>query len=274
VLTVLLLATLFTLLTSAGDQASSTALSADYGVGPQDVLNIVVFGEAELTKTVTLDAEGTFDYPYIGRVKALGLTARRVGEDLALRLKEFWVNPQVSVEVMKFRSQKVIVMGFVHAPGQYPLTGTMSVLEVLAAAGSPTPAAASYVSILRPAGHVPRLPQAEPGGGSSLRLTMKELQSGHAPAGFSLQDGDTITVPKADTATVIGYVNTTGAVILESGMTVMQVIGLAGGVTEKGAINRVRIHRLVDGKVQEVRGVKLSDVVQPGDTIEVPQRYF
>lgn len=268
----LLIAALAAVLTS-GFQVPA-APPADYVVGPQDVLTVGVFGEADLTKTVTLDADGTFDYPFVGRVKAGGLTARRIGEELTARLKQYFVNPQVSVEVVKFRSQRVIVLGYVHAPGQYPLTGNMSVLEVLAAAGSPTSAAASYVTIRRPAGHSPPLPQQEAGGGSTLRLTMKELQSGQLPAGFALRDGDTINVPKADTVTVIGHVKTTGPVILDGDMTVMQVIGLAGGVTEKGALNRVRIHRTIDGRMREVKDVKLSDLVRPGDTIEVPQRYF
>jgi polysaccharide export outer membrane protein len=269
----LLIVTLITVLSYGGAQVAPTP-AGDYIVGPQDVLNIVVFGEAELTKTVALDADGTFDYPFIGRVKAGGLTARLIGEEIASRLKQFWVNPQVSVEVVKFRSQKVIVMGFVHSPGQYALTGNMSVLEVLAAAGSPTSAAAAHVTIQRTAGQQPRLPLDEPGGGSSLRLTLRELQGGQLPPGFTLRDGDTIIVPKAETVTVIGHVKTTGPVILDGEMTVMQVIGLAGGVTEKGALNRVKIHRMVDGKMQELKGVKLSDRVQAGDTIEVPQRFF
>ena len=115
----LLLATLFTLLTYGGAQGSPVAPPADYVVGPQDVLNIAVFGEGDLTKTVTLDADGTFDYPFIGRVKASGLTARRTSEEISSRLKKYFVNPQVSVEVVKFRSQSVFVFGQVHAPGQY-----------------------------------------------------------------------------------------------------------------------------------------------------------
>ena len=87
-----------------------------------------MFGEEDLTKTVSLDADGTFDFPYIGRVKAGGLTARAIGEEIARRLKNFYVNPQVSVEVAKFRSQNIFVFGQVHAPGQYPLSGNMSVL--------------------------------------------------------------------------------------------------------------------------------------------------
>src|SRR5688572_31800543 len=138
-----LITTLLMVLSSAAPQATAPA---EYVAGPQDVLNIVVFGEEDLTKTVALDADGTFDYPYIGRVKAGGLTARRIAEEIARRLREtYYVNPQVSVEVAKYRSQNVIVLGHVHAPGRYPLAGSMSVLEVLAAAGSPTSAAASYV---------------------------------------------------------------------------------------------------------------------------------
>jgi polysaccharide biosynthesis/export protein len=241
----MLVALLVTFLSLA--QAQGTA-PADYVVGPQDVLNISVFGEADLTRPVTVDGDGTFDFPHVGRVRAGSLTARAVADELTRLLKEFYVNPQVTVEVAKFRSQNVIVMGNVHAPGQYPLTGNMSVLGVL-------PPGSSF-------------------GSTSLRLSMRELQRGQLPSGFALRDGDTIFVPKAETVTVIGHVKTTGPIILEGSMTVYDVIARAGGVTDKGALNRVRVQRLIDGEVQTVKGMKLSDVVKPGDTIEVPQRYF
>src|SRR5687768_844712 len=119
-------ALLLTLLASAApQQATPPVAPADYLVGPQDVLTIVVFGEADLSKTVTVDSEGTFDYPYLGRVKAGGVTARAIAEELTKKLKAYYVNPQVSVEVAKFRSQNVIVMGYVNAPGQYALSGRM-----------------------------------------------------------------------------------------------------------------------------------------------------
>jgi polysaccharide export outer membrane protein len=271
-----LLTTLLLLLSQPVPQAPVPARStapAEYVAGPQDVLNIVVFGEDDLTKTVSLDADGSFDYPYIGRVKAGGLTARAIGEEITRRLKNFYVNPQVSVEVAKFRSQNIFVFGQVHAPGQYPLSGNMSVLQALAAAGSPTPAAASYVVISRPAGSEPRLPREEPGG-TSLRVTLREIQNGQFPAGFALRDGDTVTIPKADTIYVTGQVKIPGSYVIDGDLTVMQAIAMAGGATDKGAPNRVRIFRTVDGKQQEVKGVKLSDLVKPGDTIDVPQRYF
>jgi len=267
----LLITTLFALLSFSGPQ---TAAPAEYVVGPQDVLNIVVFGEDDLKKTIALDADGTFDFPYVGRIKAGGLTARAIGEEIAGRLKKFYVNPQVSVEVAKFRSQNIFVFGQVNAPGQYPLSGNMSILQALAVAGSPTAAAAPYVVVSRPAGSEPALSRKEAGGGTSLRITMKELQSGQSPAGFALRDGDTVTIPKAETIFVTGHVKISGSYVIEGDLTVMQAIAMAGGVSEKGAPNRVRIFRTVDGKQQEVKGVKLSDLVRAGDTIDVPQRYF
>ena len=120
----------------------------------------------------------------------------------------------------------------------------------------------------------PALPRTEPGGGTSLRITLKELQSGQGPAGFSLRDGDTVTIPKAETIFVTGHVKVPGSYVIEGDLTVMQAIAMAGGATENGAANRVRIFRTVDGKQQEVKGVKLADLVRAGDTIDVPQRYF
>jgi len=267
----LLITTLLALLWSGGPQ---TAAPAEYVVGPQDVLSIVVFGEEDLKKTIALDADGTFDFPYVGRIKAGGLTARAIGEDIGGKLKKFYVNPQVAVEVVKFRSQNIFVFGQVNAPGQYPLSGNMSVLQALAAAGSPTAAAAPYVVVSRPAGSKPGLPKKEEGGGTSQRITLKELQSGQGPAGFSLRDGDTVTIPKAETIFVTGHVKLPGSYVIEGDLTVMQAIAMAGGASEKGAPNRVRIFRTVDGKQQEMKGVKLGDPVRAGDTIDVPQRYF
>lgn len=268
----MLITTLYVLLAVGGVQPS--AAPAEYFVGPHDVLSIVVFGEEDLKKIVALDADGSFDFPYAGRIKAAGLTARAIGEEVAKKLKNFYVNPQVSVEIAKFRSQNVFVFGQVHAPGQYALTGNMSVLEAIAAAGSPTTSAASYVVVSRPAGSEPRLPNEEPGGGSSLRVTMKALQSGQVPLGFKLRDGDTVTIPKAESIFVTGQVKMPGPYVIDGELTVMQALAMAGGATDKGAPNRVRIFRTVDGQQREIRSVKLSDLVKPGDTIDVPQRYF
>jgi polysaccharide export outer membrane protein len=248
----------------------------DYVVGAQDELNISMLGEADLTRTVAVDADGTFDYPYVGRVKAAGSTLRAIKAIIEKKLVQggYFVAPQVTVEVAKYRSQNVFVLGEVRVPGQYALTGNMSVLQVLAAAGSPTSAAAGHIVITRPAGVEPSLPQAEVAGGSSLKVSMNELQNGQLPEGFSLRDGDSINVPRAESVYVTGYVKAPGPYVVEGSLTVMQVIAMAGGPTERGASGRVKIFRRVGDKVEEVKNVKLSDLVKPGDTVHVPQRYF
>jgi polysaccharide export outer membrane protein len=258
------------------DARSQEQAPPDYVVGAQDVLSISVLGESDLTRTVGVDADGTVDYPYVGRVKAGGLTLRVIKAAIEKQLVQggYFVAPQVSVEVAKYRSQNVFVLGEVRVPGQYALTGSMSVLQVLAAAGSPTSAAAGYIVITRPAGVQPALPQPETAGGSSLRVSMNALQNGQLPEGFALRDGDSINVPRAESVYVTGYVKAPGPYVIDGSLTVLQVISMAGGPTERGATGRVKIFRRVGDKVQEVKNVNLSDIVKPGDTIQVPQRYF
>jgi polysaccharide export outer membrane protein len=248
----------------------------DYVVGFLDVLSVSVLGETDLARTIAVDADGTFDFPYVGRVKAAGLTLRTIKTLIEKKLIDggYFVLPQVSVEVAKYRSQNVYVLGEVRVPGQYALTGTMTVLQVLAAAGSPTQAAAGHVVITRPAGAGAQLPESEPGGGSSLHISMKELQSGQIPEGFLLRDGDSINVPRAESVYVTGFVKAPGPYVVEGSLTVMQAIAMAGGPTERGATGRVKIFRRIGDGVEELKNVKLSDLVKPGDTIQVPQRYF
>ena len=261
---------------AAIDAQTQAQAQPDYVVGAHDVLSISMLGEADLTRTVAVDADGTFDYPYVGRVKAGGLTLRSIKTVIEKQLVQggYFVAPQVTVEVAKYRSQNVFVLGEVRVPGQYALTGNMSILQVLAAAGSPTSTAAGYVVITRPVGVEPALPEPETAGGSSLRVSMNELQNGQLPEGFSLKDGDSINVPRAESVYVTGYVKAPGPYVIEGSLTVMQVIAMAGGPTERGATGRVKIFRRVGDKLEEVKNVRLSDMVKPGDTVHVPQRYF
>jgi polysaccharide export outer membrane protein len=258
------------------DASRTVQSQPDYVVGFHDVLSITLLGEVDLARVVTVDADGTFDYPYVGRVKAAGLTLRSMESLIEKKLVDggYYVSPQITIEVTKYRSQNVYVLGEVRVPGQYALAGNMTILQVLAAAGSPTSAAAGYVIVTRPSGVEPLLPQTEPGGGSSLRVSIPELQSGKLPGGFLLKDGDSINVPRAESVYVMGQVKAPGPYVIDGSLTVMQAIAMAGGPTDRGAIGRVKITRRVGDRVEEVKNVKLSDIVKPGDTITVPQRYF
>ena len=86
-----------------------------------------------------------------------------------------------------------------------------------------------------------------------------------------LAEGDTVFVPKAQKFFVTGHVKSPGAYTFERDLTVLQALSIAGGVTEKGSSRRLKVVRMVGGKKVE-RGISLSDVIQPNDTIVVAQR--
>jgi polysaccharide export outer membrane protein len=89
-----------------------------------------------------------------------------------------------------------------------------------------------------------------------------------------LHDGDTIFVPRAESIYVFGQVKTPGAyALVQRDTSLLQALSLAGGVTENGAMNRIKIIRIVNGEKKELK-VKLTDVVRAGDTIVVPERFF
>lgn len=249
--------------------------SVEYLVGPQDRLSIAVVDEPTLTRIVTVGSDGTFDYPYIGLVKAAGVTLRGIQQDITTRLKEKYLrNPQVSIEVETYRSQVIYVWGQVRQPGAVTLTGNTNLTDALARAGSPTPDAGSYIEINRkpiqvPAGADPAaIPKPAP-----ERVSMADLQSGRAQ-NVILSDGDTVFVPKAEMFFVTGYVKNGGPFLHDATMTVSRAISMAGGVTEKGSRNRIRITRLVSGKQVVIKDVKLEDPVLPGDSIEVLPRLW
>jgi polysaccharide export outer membrane protein len=106
-----------------------------------------------------------------------------------------------------------------------------------------------------------------------IRISRKDLELG-VVRDFLLRDGDTLVVPKAQVFFVTGYVKAPGQFVMEDeNLTVLQAISMAGGPTERAATNRARVQRVVDGKRVEMR-VKMSDLVQPNDTIVVPQRFL
>ena len=249
----------------------------NYIVGPQDVLAITLYDQQDLSGKYTVEADGTFTFPLIGRVKAGGLSLRDVEQALRLALADgFFRNPQLSVAVEQYRSQRVFVMGEVRNPGPYPLVSDMTLIEALARAGSTTEHAAGEALIVRSPAALPTsgpvLP-AQDGGAEVLRVDIKALQSGQLSANARLRDGDTIFVPRAELVYVFGQVNRPGSYALQRGTTVLQALSLAGGVTDRGTTGRIRIARVVDGKKTEVR-VKVEDLVLPGDTIIVPERFF
>ena len=255
----------------------SQPLVTDYVVGPQDVLTITSYDQADLSGKFTLEADGSFTYPLIGRVKAGGLTLRALEDALKKRLKDegFFRNPQITVSVETYKSQKVFVVGEVRTPGTYPLSGDMSLVEAIARAGSTLPSASGEAIVVHPAHGAsgPTLPNQD-AAAKNERVDLRAMQNGVFTNNIVLRDGDTIFVPRAESVYVFGQVKNPGAYPLQQKDTsVLQALSLAGGITDRGATTRIRIVRLVGGEKKELK-VNLSDVVLPGDTVIVAERIF
>jgi polysaccharide export outer membrane protein len=132
------------------------------------------------------------------------------------------------------------------------------------APGTPTPTPAPTP--------IPGLPFAVPGA-EVFHISLLELQSGNPEKNLALKAGDTVYFPKAAQVYVMGSVARPGPYRYEEGMTVLQVLTLAGGATERGASGRTKVIRIVGGKKVEKK-VKPTDPVSPEDTLIVPERFF
>jgi polysaccharide export outer membrane protein len=147
----------------------------------------------------------------------------------------------------------------------------MTILDAVVEAGSVTAAAGSLIQLVRP--------RRDDGGdtGNShaeiVTVDFAELRGGQSAGNHLLRDGDTVVVLPARPIFVTGHVRSPGAYAAQPGMTVLQAVSLAGGFAERGSNRRLKILRVVDGHKKEI-DVKLTDVVEAGDTIIVPKRFF
>ena len=252
------------------------AQQPDYVLGPQDVFTITIWGPGGLSDRFTVEVDGTFIFPMLGRLKAGGLTARQLQDELTRKLRDGYFNdPRITVVVDEFKSQHIFIVGEVKNPGTYSLTRPMTIVEALALAGSTT-ANAGNVAVVRRRidGEASKAPVSQSGSDvKEIRVDLTALQEGTLANNPVLQDGDTVSVPRIQPIYVFGHVGRPGEYTIGKDATVRQVLSLAGGVSQRGAAGRVKIIRTVEGNEQEIK-VELDDRVRPGDTIVVPERFF
>jgi polysaccharide export outer membrane protein len=192
--------------------------------------------------------------------------------------KGYLKNPQVGVSVEEFRSQQVFIVGEVRQPGILQFTGSMTMIEALARAGATTDRAGIEAVIVRtPEGASPpdaaALARTRKDDANVIRVNLETLQTGALTQNVTLQSGDTIFVPRAETVFVSGQVYRPGEYPIRAGMTVRQLLSLAGGVTDRGSTRRIQIIRQTDGKETTI-GADQQDTVRGGDTILVRERFF
>ena len=241
----------------------SLAANAEGGrvLTKSDVVAIKVVSQPDMDTTTRVELDGTVNFPYIGRIRAAGLTEDALAHAIEKRLasRQIVTDPHVLVEVTGFGAQ-ASVQGQVGTPGVYTIDRATNLAQILARAGG-----------LRESGGTVILRR----GATVRRYYGKDLINGKFdPARIPVQNNDEIYVDLAPFYYVYGYVGHTGEFPLIRALTVQQAISIAGGLTPLGTDSRMKIKRkTADGQTEEVPA-SLDDEVEPNDTIIVNERLF
>lgn len=243
---------------------AAEAARADYKVGAGDLLRINVFGSPELATEARVSQSGAITMPLIGSVPVAGSSTSDTEKLLAKRYIDggFLRQPQISVLVVEYESQKINVLGHVVKPGQYSLRASSTVLDVLADAGGVIPKTGSDMAVLTRAD------------GSHKEIDLDSLFRGDPSENVPVAAGDRIYVPRADQFYVYGQVQKPGVYRLERNMTVSQAITAGGGLTARGTERRAIIKRRdANGKETEY-SVRPTDVLKPDDVLFIKESLF
>ena len=158
-----------------------------YVIGPEDVLEISVWQNEELSRTVTVRPDGKISMPLINEVQAAGLTTEALKEEIRRSLKPYMDAPDVAVIVQEINSWKIYIQGEVRSPGVYPLRSHTSLSQAISMAGGFTEfAKKGKIQIIRK----------REGATEVFRVNYKKILSGASMRDdVLLRPGDTIVVP-------------------------------------------------------------------------------
>ena len=237
-------------------------------LGPGDSVSVQVYGQPDMSTTAYVSDDGTVPIPLAGPVQVSGASPAEAGTRIEEQLKarKILVDPHVTVTVSQSRSQRVSVLGQVATPGRYPVESNTSIFDLLALAGGITATGSDIVFLLRPDKD-----------GKEIRhaIDLKGLAAGNGNIPTeTLRGGDSVFVPKAEQFSIYGEVTTPGRYRVEAGMTVIEAIAKAGGITQRGSQRRVTIKRRKDDGTYASVKANFGDLVQPDDVIQVKESIF
>ncbi|MFT3817054.1 MAG: polysaccharide export protein EpsE [Rubrivivax sp.] len=246
----------------------AAAAAAEYRLGAGDVLRITVFQNPDLSLEARVTEAGVIGYPLLGPIRLGGLSVTAAEKLIAdgLRNGNFVKQPQVSITVTQVKGNQASVLGQVNRPGRYALeTADMRLTDLLALAGGVASLGADTVVV------------------SGLRNGRLWRQEVDVPALFApgggkddlvIVNGDSIWVPRQPMVYIYGEVQKPGALRLERGMTLMQVLAAGGGPTLRGTEKGIRVHRRdAGGRVQQLQP-PMDDALQDGDVVFVRESLF
>jgi polysaccharide export outer membrane protein len=170
---------------SKGSERADARPEGEYRIGREDVLEVVVWHEPELTRVVPVRPDGKISLPLAGEIEAAGKTPAELQEGLTKALSGYIQDTRVAVLVREINAARVFILGEVTHPGGFPLRGPMTVVQAMALAGGRTEFASDEVVWLR---------QKPDGGADRVSLSFGDLVKGEAAGALWLRGGDVLYV--------------------------------------------------------------------------------
>ena len=237
------------------------------GVG--DVVRITVYQNPDLTvDNGRISESGQINFPLIGSVGLGGLTVSAGEQKIAKALRDggFVLRPQVTIQIGTIRSSVVSVLGMVTKPGRYPIdvVGT-KVSEMVAQAGGVVVGGGDIVTL------------AGTRNGKSIKLDIDLpaiLQAGKSDLDLPVENGDILFVDRAPSAYIYGEVQKPGQFRVERGMSLMQALAQAGGLTPRGTERGIKLHRRDANGNVAIMEPRMNEPVQRDDVIYVKESLF
>lgn len=244
----------------------------DYIIGPEDILDVQVWGSKDLNQIVFVRPDGKLSLPLVGEISVAGKTVQQLQDHLSAVYEKTVKGAVVTIIVKEIKSRPVYFIGGFGKPTVMQLTRELTLLQAISVVGGVLPNADSEKGFLLR-------------GDKRIPIDFNRLlQRGDLSQNPKLEPGDSVVVPLADAVYVSGEVRTPGAVKYAGDLTVLKAITQAGGFTPLAAPGRVDILR---GNVEKKERIRVDvdkmmrspdgnpDLrLQPNDIIFVPQRLF
>jgi len=247
-------------------------------LGPEDLVTISVWGNGELTTEMPVRPDGLISYPLIGDVKAQGLTPAQLKNEITTRLRKYITDASVTVVVKEINSINISVAGEVNAPGTYKVNRPITLLHLFSMVKGFTENADLRKSYLLR-------------NGQKLNVNVYALvKDDDFTQNIWLKPDDVVFIHDnfGNRINVMGEVEKPQVVTFQDGMTVMDAVLMAEGLTDIAKANGTKVYRRINtrsGKSIEKINVQLDKVIfegdlsknillKPGDIIHVPRSFF
>lgn len=253
-----------------GQTAPAGIDDSSYRIKAGDTLEVSVYGEPDLTKTVKVSEEGRVIYPFVGEINIINMTVKEATNEIeGLLRKDYFVNPQVSIFVKEY--SKFFIVGAVKEEGRFELKGNLTLLDAIALAGGAQPDAnLSNIKVIR-----------------KLGKEEKEYSIDFYTQGkdFVLEPLDRIIVARYGAISVLGQVKRPGNYSFAKGLTAVDAVALAGGFTDIANQNAVKVIRETKEGKKEIFNVPVASILETGDKrrdvllkegdiISIPESFF